>query len=35
MAKNLRAVVRVQRVQVTSNNVKSEAVTSYQRAEGN
>jgi len=33
MAKNLRAIVTVQKVQVTSNHVKSEAVTSYQRAE--
>ena len=33
MAKNLRAVVTVQKAQVTTNYVKSEAVTSYQRAE--
>jgi len=33
MAKNLRAIVTVQKVQVTSNHVKSEAVTSYQKAE--
>ena len=33
MAKNLRAVVTIQKAQVTTNYVKSEAVTSYQRAE--
>ena len=33
MAKNLRAVVTVQKAEVTTNYVKSEAVTSYQRAE--
>ena len=33
MAKNLRAVITVQKVQVTSNNVKSEAVTHHQHAE--
>ncbi len=33
MAKNLRAIITVQKAQVVSHNVKSEAVTSYQRAE--
>ena len=33
MAKNLRAVVTVQKAQVTANYVKDEAVTSYQKAE--
>ena len=33
MAKNLRAIVTIQKAQVTTNYVKSEAVTSYQRAE--
>jgi hypothetical protein len=33
MAKNLRAVVTVQKAQVTTNYVKDEAVTSYQKSE--
>jgi hypothetical protein len=33
MADNLRAIITVQKAQVVSHNVKSEAVTSYQRAE--
>ena len=33
MAKNIRAIVTIEKAQVTTNYVKSEAVTSYERAE--